>query len=196
MSERTGKVVNAVAVLPLAAVACLVLACSSPAPPERAYYLLRAEVIDVEPPATPDLAAGIDSITVAPYLDRAGLVIGVGANEIREARFHLWAEPLSAGIRYYLQARISSDLGYRIGGGARRSWQKKVRVEVREFHGDQSGGVRLVAGVSVTGPDGAVIADEEFAAVTTVSQEGYAALVAAQMQLLEQLADAITPLLR
>ncbi len=145
------------------------------------------------------MSAGIERVEVAPYLDRSGVVIGLGPHEVKEARFHLWAEPLQDGIHYYLEERISADLGYRIGGGGSagtRAWQKRVSVAIREFHGQQSGEVRLVAGVTVTSAAGDVLAAEEFAATVAQADAGYAALVASHVQLLDQLAAAITPLLR
>ena len=120
--------------------------------PERAYYLLRGEGSAVLPPAMPEQRAGIAKVSVAPYLDRAGVVLATGPHEVREAQFHLWAEPLQRGIRYYLEEQLSSKLGYRIGGGpaAQRSWQRLVEIDIREFHGTSGGdGPALIVGDTV-----------------------------------------------
>jgi uncharacterized lipoprotein YmbA len=199
MTFRTRKTVLRSGSLALALVGgVLALACSSPAVPERAYYLLRGEGSAVLPPAMPEQRAGISKVSVAPYLDRAGLVLATGPNEVREARYHLWAEPLQRGIRYYLEEQISSKLGYRIGGGpsAQRSWQRLVEIDIREFHGTSDGNVKLTASVTVTSAAGEVLAIEEISARTTQTEAGYPALVAAHIMLLGEAADAIAPLLR
>lgn len=189
---------NRIGIAATAAACCLWLACSSPATPERSYYLLRAESAAALPPADPERRAGIAAIDLAPYLDRAGLVVGLGPHEVREARFHLWAEPLRSGILARLEDRISQRLGYRIGGGqaAARTWTRRVSVEIRELHGQPSGTVRLSAGFTVTDAAGNVLSIEQVVASTEQSAPGYGALVEAELVLLDQLADAIAERLR
>ena len=75
--------------------------CAS-APPERSYYLLRAEVSNDLAAAPPDSAAGLGLVQVAAYLDRAGVVVEVGENQVREARFH---HALPPTIRLRRQSR-------------------------------------------------------------------------------------------
>lgn len=186
------------AVLVLAA-SCLALGCSSsPPPPERAYYLLRSAPAAALPMAGPEATVGIARVDVAPYLDRAGVVIGLGPYEVQEARFHLWAEPLADGVRAYLEDAVSARLGHVLGGGlaAPLTWQRRVDVEVRELHGDTSGTVRLRAGFTVTDAAAGVLAVEQVVATVEQSGVGYPALIAAHVALLDQLADAIARALR
>jgi len=177
----------------------LAVGCSSPATPERAYYLLRGGNSTAGlPPASGEQRAGIRTVEVAPYLDRAGIVVGLGPNEVREAVFHLWAEPLRSGIRAHLEDRVSEQLGYVIGGSQAiaRTWRKRVDIAIRQLHGLASGEVRLAGSFTVTSGGGDVLAVEQVNATTRQSEPGYASLVAAEIQLLDELGDQIADSLR
>ena len=127
---------------------CLV-GCAS-APPEQAYYLLR-----VEPPpelrSADPLPIGLGRISLPPYLDRAGLVVQTDEHSVREARYHLWAEPLDEGAWFYLRDRISSELGRALhpGPDLGNSVRYSVDIRINEFHGTLDGRARLVARWSV-----------------------------------------------
>lgn len=174
--------------------------CAS-APPERSYYLLRAEVPNDLAAAPPGTAAGLGLIQVAAYLDRAGVVVEVGANQVREARFHLWAEPLDRGIRIYLSDRIASQLGYRLetGPGSVGPIRYRIDVSVEEFHGALDGETRLVARWSVRDlEDDSLTLSRRFSKKSRQSGDGYASLVQSQLTLLDdfaaEIAQALTDL--
>lgn len=195
MKHRTGRARAALTCVAL--LLALAHGCSSPATPERSYYLLRVEGNETLPAATPEQHIGIAHVEIAPYLDRAGIVLGTGGYEVREARYHLWAEPLEDGIRYVVEARLSAKLGYRVGSAASATrWSKRIEIDVRRFHGETDGTVRLVAGVAVRASDGSLLATEQVSATTRQTEDGYPALVDAQIALLDELSDAIVPLLR
>jgi len=177
---------------------CVALGCSSPPAPERAYYLLRGAPAAALAAASAEQRAGIAEVTVAPYLDRAGIVVGLGPHEVREARFHLWAEPLRDGIHTYLEDRISAKLGYLFGGGraAMRGWEKRVAVDVRELHALEGGDVRLVAGFTVSSRAGEILVVEQVTRTTRQASPGYAALLDAHIELLDELADSIASALQ
>ena len=174
------------------------LGCGGKVPPERAYYLLRGAPNEFSA-VDGGLEIGLGNVRVAPYLDRAGLIVEVGANEVREARFHLWAEPLQRGIHYYLEDRIAAELGRQLAPApaAKNGWLYRVDVRVREFHGDLEGEVRLVASFSLIGVEsGEVLVEEQVSFAERRPIEGYPGLVQAQMSLLDRLAASIAAALR
>ncbi len=168
-------------------------------PTERSYYLLRAEVPGDLAPADPDALLGIGRSSIAQYLNRAGIVVQVGERQVREARYHLWAEPLDRGIRHYLSHRVSAVLGRSLntGPGTEDTWRYRIDVSVEEFHGTLNGEARLVAYWSLRNPmNGAVIEAGYFRRTRRQTGDGYPALVDAQIALLDELAESIVQALR
>ena len=171
--------------------------CAS-APPEQAYYLLR-----VEPP--PDLRAadplpiGLGRISLPPYLDRAGLVVQTDEHRVREARYHLWAEPLDEGAWFYLRDRISSELGRALypGPDLGESLRYSVDLRINEFHGTLDGQARLVARWSVRDLEqDSVVESQRFSQARRQTGNRYRGLVNTQIELLDELAGTIAQTLR
>ena len=174
------------------------IGCAS-TPTERSYYLLRAEAPGDLAPADPDALLGIARPSIAKYLNRAGIVIQVGEHQVREARYHLWAEPLDRGIRHYLSHRVSALLGRSLntGPGTEDTWRYRIDVSVEEFHGTLNGEVRLVAYWSLRKlKNGTVIEAQYFRRTRQQTGDGYPALVDAQIELLDELAESIVQALR
>lgn len=178
------------------ALALLLASCAS-TPPERAYYLLRADVPELAA-ADPASLVGIGRVSVAPYLDRAGIMVQVDENRVREARYHLWAEPLDDGIWYYLRDRISSELGRPLNTETDAdSWRYRVDVSIEEFHGTLNGEAHLSARWSLRDVDSdEAIATRRFSQTMTQRRDGYPGLVDTQIALLDKLAQAIAQALR
>ncbi len=176
----------------------LCLAACAGTPPEREYYLLRADVPQGLGAADGDRATGLGRVSVASYLDRAGIVLQVNEHRVREARYHLWAEPLSDGIWYYLRDGISSELGRALNTEPDAdAWRYRVDVSVEEFHGSLNGEARLVARWTLRNvAEGAVIASERFARTRRQTADGYPGLVDTQIALLDELAQTIARALR
>jgi uncharacterized lipoprotein YmbA len=173
------------------ALALVLVGCSSKAPPERAYYLLRAEV-DGQAATAGDAKAdvGLGKVSVAPYLSRAGVVVQVDDNRVREARYHLWAEPLRNGIAYYLEDRLSDLLGRPLAGSeAPQAPRYQIDIDVEEFHGTLDGEARLVARWSlIDTKTGIARVTQRLRRSTTLLDDGYPGLVKAQTALLDELA--------
>ncbi len=183
----------------VAALAALWLGCAGDPPPESAHYLLRAETPTGLAPVPADQAAGFGRVSVAPYLERPGLILATGDHQVREASFHLWAEPLSHGIRLYLRDRVASRLGRELdaGPGTERTWRFRIDVAVEELHGTLDGRVRAAARWSLSDRDAsAVVASGRYVRTGSQAGSGYPAMVEAQERLLDGLADEIADALR
>ena len=170
----------------------LPLACAS-APPPTTHYLLRAELpavsSQIEAPAT----IGLARVTVAPYLRRPGLVVESGDHQVRPARYHVWAEPLDAGLRRYLRSEISNGLGYAIRSdpSQRGAWDFSVDVAIDQFHGTLDGEAKLAAGWRIARADGSEVAAFVFSTSESLATGGYQGLVDAEIVLARKLAAQI-----
>ncbi len=174
------------------------IGCAS-TPTERSYYLLRAEVPGDLGPADPDALLGIGRPSIAQYLNRSGIVIQVGDHQVREARYHLWAEPLDRGILRYLRHRVSAGLGRSLntGPGTEDTWRYRIDVSVEEFHGTLNGEARLIAYWSLRNlRNGTVVEAQYLRRTRQQTGDGYPALVDAQIALLDELAESMIQVLR
>jgi hypothetical protein len=174
------------------ALAFVLVGCAGSPPPERSYYLLRAEVDGPLAPADPKAQIGLGRVAVAPYLDRAGVVVQISPHQVREARFHLWAEPLNRSIRFYLSDRLSGLLGRNLnaGHGSQPSWRYRIDVDIEELHGTLEGEARLVARWSLRDLQrGITPVTQRLARSRQQTGDGYADLVRTLTALLDELAD-------
>ncbi len=184
--------------LTLALALCLA-ACATAPPPEHSYYLLRAEVPADLASAEGSALLGIGTVSIAPYLDRSGIVVQVADHRVREARYHLWAEPLDRGIRTYLSDRVAALLGRALNNGSNRvdQWAYRLDVSIEEFHGTLNGEARLVAQWSLI--DTArekLIASQRLVRTKPQTVDGYPGLIEVQTALLDELATEIATALR
>jgi len=177
--------------------AAFAVGCAS-APAERTHYLLR---YDAPPSAgeTPRaVEVGLAPVSVAAYLAQPGVVVETGPNEVRPAQAHLWAEPLSDGLTLYLRAAIAAHLGAEVGGLASGEGRTGSRVEVfvEQLHGTMGGDALLVARFVLVSAGGGAPREFRFARSLPLERAGYAALIDAEEQLVDQLAAAIAGALR
>jgi uncharacterized lipoprotein YmbA len=171
----------------------LILGCSS-APPERHVYLLRGEISGSGTSPAPAELIGIGRVTIASYLDREAVVVQTGDREIRPARYHLWGESLSSGVRHYLRSALVDRLGQEVASDViyREAWDYRVDVSIETLHGSLNDGAWINAGFVVhqvsgakTAVAGRVIEHER------LTRDGYPGLIDAHTRLLDQLAAAI-----
>lgn len=173
-----------------ALIACLGLVGCTSAPPEHHEYLLRPLQLA---PITGDKAAVLlRPVSVAPYLDQAGIVLETADTEIRVAKHHRWAESLDDAIGRFLQVGIGNRAGLQVEMAPLTTGTavEVVTVRIDRLHGDANGAVRLVADWAVEPADGPPRL-YSFDQQARQSRDGYAALVATQAELLDQLAGAI-----
>ena len=78
---------------------------------EPNYYLMRASNDVQSGKMNPSSEFSMGKVITASYIDQAGLMIETGAGEIRAAKLHLWAEPISDGVRRQLMVEIGQALG-------------------------------------------------------------------------------------
>jgi uncharacterized lipoprotein YmbA len=167
----------------------LLTACAS-APPQYTTYLLRADHHNDSRQLNVKANTYIGGLTIAAYIDQPGLVLAQGDGEIHKAKYHQWAEPLRDSVRNFISSSVSAELDFDVlpykpaGKPAQR-----IDITINQLHGDASGNAVLLAYWSVTGPDGT--ASYQFSASAALQADGYGALVAAEKQLLQQLASAI-----
>ena len=176
--------------LSLLSVGALLTGCAGSPPVEDHDYLLRPQKLMVSSGARS--VVHLKPVTVAPYLDQKGLVLQTGSSEINVARHHRWAEPLDDAVERYLQVGVANQADVTVESAPLVSEGEDATVTVRinQFHGTESGRVRLVADWKV---DYAESESElhNFDETVTQAGDGYPALVDAHAVLLDQLAGAI-----
>lgn len=175
------------------------MGCAS-APPPVTYYLLRGDSAEGAGPIEVEARAGLGRVVVAPYLlGSRGLMVETQDGEVRPAALHQWAEPLDAGLRWYLRGQVATDLGHQMGGGLTDmlDWDYTVDVFVSRLHGTMEGraGIEAVFVVRSSG-SGEAPAEYRFARSVAIPEEGYAGLVEAERSLLRELAGMIADALR
>ena len=173
----------------LLALGLLLQACASGTPTTNEYLLRDATAPAPTRAGTAEVA--LNSVWVAPYLDRAGIVVETAPLQIVEARYERWAEPLGESLRRLLQVEIARTAGVvDTAAAGREGSELGVDVSVHEFHGDISGTARLIAEWTLQGRQGAA-RRFQFARSEQTQGDGYPALVASQLSLARQLGAAI-----
>ncbi|NND68430.1 MAG: hypothetical protein HKN19_12655, partial [Halioglobus sp.] len=172
--------------LPVLAV-CLLAACAGAVEPS--YYLLRPDVAATSRTLEP-APYRLGPVSVAPYIDRAGLLLETAPGQIRPARNHLWAEPVQEGVRALLAAQISRELGQDILPQDPTATGPIISIRIDQLHGTLTGEAKLVAYWSLI-EGGATTRAEQFAGTLALASDGYRALAQAQKSLLNDLARSI-----
>lgn len=163
---------------------CGLLAGCAGQAPEVTYYLLR---VDPGSHGGGPAAVGLGRVAVAGYLDQSGILVQTGPNQVEAARYHRWAEPLNQGIRSLMRDALADAMDLEVarsGNGSRFV----VDLYIDRLHGSVQGDVVIVADVAIVrGNDTA--ASFRFTAEREIERDGYAALVAAETDLVIALAE-------
>jgi len=164
------------------------------------YYLLRGDQVDRTEHVDATIRAGLGRVVVAPYLlSSKGIVLETAAGEINPASQHEWAEPLDAGLRWFLRSEIAARSGLEVGGGLtdRRNWDYSVDVLVAQLHGTMSGTALMQATFIVVPADGSQeISQVRFSKSIPLPRDGYVGVVEAEKILVGELAGLIADSLR
>jgi uncharacterized lipoprotein YmbA len=168
------------------------LACASK-PVEEHYYSLVLAADQANVPAKVDNAGG--RLTVGPvhlpaYLNNRGMSIAVGANQIRTANHHFWAEPLEEAISKVLVLDISRLLDNvaveRDAGRWTAAENCRLRLEFDRFHATDDSRVVSSGRYWVSSAQASVKGD--FYTTRPLSADGYAHAVEVLRQSLSVLA--------
>ena len=174
----------------LPGVALLLAACGS----SDKYYRLSSD--GPAPVRAAGLSVGIGPVALPGYVDRAELVFQNGANEFQVPTTARWTGTLQENV---LRA-LHDDVGRRLDSGNVLTYpfppnvpmRYQVAVDVRQFHAISGGNAILECSWRVLDPDGGrVISRHNGSYQEAVSGDGYDPVVAAESQLLSQLADGI-----
>ena len=170
---------------------CLIFAGCASAPTPKTTYLLRSDVIfesrELQHGAVP---VSLGRIEVANYLAQPGVVMTDADGVIHVSNYNLWAEPLQKSLRSFLAMELSAALQEDISLETDRSRDGlRLDVKIDQLHGDSHGYAVLVAFWSYE-LDGETV-EFQYNQRRPLKGEGYAALVAAQQQVLSGLAHEI-----
>lgn len=171
-------------------------ACASN-PVEDHYYslVLAADAVS----ATDVMAVAAARLIVGPvqlpeYLDKRGLTIQTGSNQIQTANHHFWAEPLEEAIAKVLVrdiAHLNSGLPVdRDAGRWTGAGDCRLRIEFDKFHA--TGNARVVSSGRYWVSNEGSSVRQEFSLSETIAADGYAHAVEALRRSLRVLAEQIT----
>jgi uncharacterized lipoprotein YmbA len=176
----------------------IMVGCSTTVPDEH-QYLLRYPAANQNRQVTPSVMVGLGRISIPAYLNQAGVVLVSDQNQIHQANYHLWAEPLDKGIRIYLKSAIAQIAGFDIFATANNNqvWQYSVDIDLAEFHGTTAGQATLICSWRLIDMSGKEAPKSfEFATTQPLNDNGYPALVDAETKLLDTLAKTIAEQLK
>ena len=171
-------------------------ACGS-TPVEDRYYSLVLAADDVTAPVRFDDATAhliVGPVELPEYLDRRGIAMQIGANQIQTANHHYWAEPLDEAISKVLVRDIANlangltvdrDAGRWTGTGDCR-----LRIEFDKFHATDRSRVVSSGRYWISSSDPEV--KQEFDVTERISADGHSSAVAALRRSLGTLAAQIT----
>lgn len=151
--------------------------CRTKSAPEPRYFILNT------PNAATESDISLARLDMAAYLNQSSIVLEIDSNELRPARYRLWAEPLRDGVARYLTASWGRSGASRLG-----TWRLSLAIDA--FHGSEDGHVVLIGGYTLEA-NGAEPVARRFQLSANQDGEGYASMVRAHEACLDQLARMI-----
>lgn len=141
------------------------------------------------------VSLGVGPISLPAYIDRSELVFQSGANEFQIPPNVSWAGSLQENIAAVLARDLQEQLGARevltYPWPAGRSPQRRVALDIRQFHGISGSDAILDASWRIEDSGGGLISHGSGSFHEPINGDGYAAVVAAESRLLVQCAAAI-----
>ena len=175
-------------------VSVLLVGCSSQPVTTPQVYLLRSATAQEAQAALAPPQVGLAAVTVADYLDQPGLVLETANGTMHRARQHLWAEPLRTSLLRFMANEVGTALQAPVALGTLPEQLPQISIRIDQLHGSNAGAAVLVAYWEYIPLEGAT-RSYRFTRQQALSDDGYAALVAAEKSLLIQLAEAIASVL-
>jgi uncharacterized lipoprotein YmbA len=167
----------------------------SGSPVKHDYYLLRSDTPgEILRQMNPE-GIILTHVSVATYLNEAGLVLETSDGKINTAELHLWAEPLRHSLRQFLADEITAAAGKDIyvNSNGLTSPAAEISININQLHGTHDGNALLVASwaVHIKTDNKAGKTAYQFSKKAPLQADGYDALVAAEKLLLKDLATEI-----
>lgn len=162
------------------------------------YYILDGS----GPPAQQDISAErtlrVAMVNIPDYLNRNNIVSREpGENRLILADFHLWAEPLSNGIRRVAQGLLAAMLRGRnievIPNGSDQDADYVLELDINRLDGNFGGNATLAAAWTLFGKNASATAGGEFVGQAPVSGNTYDILVNAESQVIRDMAESVAP---
>ncbi|WP_426414635.1 PqiC family protein [Aestuariirhabdus sp. LZHN29] len=164
-------------------------------PTSSSHYLLRSDAQLSDSAMATGTGVILVSVDVATYIDQDGLVLESEEGEIQTADYHLWAEPLRHSLMQFMANEVSASSGKPVGNGLQAAsvGTQRLLIEIDQLHGTKNGDAVLVAYWQLTQGSGEdkQRSNYSWSGSRPLSEDGYAALVAAEKQLLIDLAREI-----
>lgn len=169
----------------------LLAACGRSTPSN--YYLLESGQPPLEAQSLPGKSLRVARVNVPEYLDRNGIVSRVqGETRIIVAEFHLWAEPLSQGVRRVTRETLTPPLlaaGVTVlPEGDETRGDYTLLLDVQRLDANFDAKAVLEARWTLTGGD-AILGRGIYAAEEMVQGKTYTLLVDAESRLVRRMAE-------
>jgi uncharacterized lipoprotein YmbA len=174
--------------------AAMLAACSG-TPTQTQYYLLRTDLPASTRDLSPSKEFAVGRVTVAPYIDQAGLILETGSGEIHPARYHQWAEPMPEALRHVLRVEVSRALDLDLFPSEISEADTFFDVRIDQLHGTSGGEAVLVAYWGVR-RGGELIETNQFSDTRALTEDGYGAMARTFESMLVDLSRAIADSLR
>lgn len=166
-------------------------------PVDDHYYSLVLAADDVTAPVNNDETNAhliIGPVLLPDYLDRRGLAMQIGANQVQTANHHFWAEPLEEAISKVLVRDIANNVSSvtvdRDAGRWTDGGDCRLRIEFDKFHATDRSRVVSSGRFWVASSDSEV--KHEFDLTEMISADGYSHSVTALRKSLSTLATQIS----
>lgn len=158
-------------------------ACSSQSGPTVHNYLLQPPGLSAVPTQVSKIIV-VGNVDMSPFLAGSGVVQQREVNEVFEARYHRWAEPLSAQLqrqlRQALQQQLPDSTWLSLQGSAHlRSLDYRLDMQVDQFHLKLDGTAAVSGQWQLRDAAQGFVAAGDFSQSESLAADGYTALVEA-----------------
>lgn len=158
------------------------------------YYLLESGVAPAQADDLPPTTLRVAMVEVPNYLNRNNIVSRVqGETRLILAEFHLWAEPVSNGVRRVVEETLTRpllDAGVTVlPGGTANGGDYVLLIDVQRLDGNFNEKAVLESRWTLLDKNDATLASGLFAAEEMVQGADYNILVGAESQLVRRMGD-------
>lgn len=190
-------------VLFIAIMALAIAGCSSTAPEVQRYLLPEPELSVMDSELQSKVVMG--TVQVSFFLAGSGLVYELEHNQVHQANYHRWAEPLQQQlerqIRMGMQQQLPASTWLPLSGSAHlRSLDYRLDLQIDAFHLTRGGQVRVRGQWQLRDHEQSFIASDAFDIRQSLPEDGYTAMVKtlgnAWHEALQEIADSIQDSLR